>query len=273
MIRIDLHTHTDHSHGKDSVETMFAQAKEKGLEVLGYSEHSPRPLAYAYTHEYREHLANTFEEYIQSVQDLKNNDQGLTVLLGLELDYLPKEKTFMNEARQAWPFDYIIGGIHFLDTWGFDSKSSDWEKLPQQERFACYERYFHTVKSLAESGMANILAHPDIIKIFTVNQFHLWLSKDGSLDLIRESLEAVKKHGLAMEISSAGLRKPCKEIYPCPEIMTIAASLGVPITFGSDAHSADTLAWGFDILADYARAYGYTSSVFFKNNKMYEQKF
>ena len=273
MIRIDLHTHTNHSHGNDSVTAMFAQAKEKKLEVLGYSEHSPRPLAYAYAHEYRDHLAATFKEYIHSVQALKKNDAGVTVLLGLELDYLPKEKEFMNEARAAWPFDYIIGGIHFLDKWGFDAKSSDWSALSLQESFAHYEHYFHVVHSLAESGMANILAHPDIIKIFSVNRFHTWLKQSSSLELVRMALNAVKRNGLAMEISSAGLRKPCEEIYPGPEIMSIAADIGVPITFGSDAHSADTVAWGFDELAAYARKYGYASSVFFQNGVMHERTF
>ena len=273
MIRIDLHTHTDHSHGKDSVAAMFAQAKEKKLEILGYSEHSPRPLAYTYSHEYREHLAKTFEEYIRSVRELKKNDQGVTVLLGLELDYLPKETAFMNKARSAWPFDYLIGGIHFLDEWGFDSKSDDWAQLSMEASFARYEQYFHTVQSLAESGMVNILAHPDIIKIFTVDRFHIWLDQPGALDLVRVSLESLKKNGLAMEISSAGLRKPCKEIYPGPKLMAIASDIGLPITFGSDAHSADALAWGFDKLAEYARGYGYKKSVFFKDGMMHEREF
>lgn len=273
MIRVDLHTHTDHSHGKDSVATMFAQAKKKKLEILGYSEHSPRPEAYTYCHEYREHLVSTFGEYINSVQELKKNKQGVTVLLGLELDYLPNEKEFMSQAKSSWPFDYVIGGIHFLDKWGFDGNVNDWAQLSVEESFACYEQYFRTVRLLAESGMADILAHPDIIKIFTVHRFHIWLGQTGSLDLVRDSFEALKKNGMAMEISSAGLRKPCKEIYPGPEIMSIAADIGLPITFGSDAHSADTLAWGFDKLAEYARTYGYKCSVFFQNGTMHEREF
>ena len=57
MIRVDLHTHTNHSHARDSVREMFEAGQAKGLVVQGFSEHSPRPLGYDYPVEYREHLA------------------------------------------------------------------------------------------------------------------------------------------------------------------------------------------------------------------------
>lgn len=76
-----------------------------------------------------------------------------------------------------------------------------------------------------------------------------------------------------MEISSAGLRKPCNEIYPHPAIMKLAADLGVKISFGSDAHCTNTPAYAFDQLEAYARSYGYTSSVIFENRKPREIAF
>ena len=81
MIRADLHSHTKYSHGADEPEEMFAAANARGLEILGFSEHSPRPQGYDYTHEYREKLAAGFAEYVSRVQDLKKN-AGLPRIAG-----------------------------------------------------------------------------------------------------------------------------------------------------------------------------------------------
>ena len=76
-----------------------------------------------------------------------------------------------------------------------------------------------------------------------------------------------------MEISSAGIRKLCHEIYPCESIMSIASSLELPISFGSDAHSTMSVAFSFDKLEEHARKFGYTESAYFKNRKMHSRPF
>ena len=89
----------------------------------------------------------------------------------------------------------------------------------------------------------------------------------GSLDLIRETLAAMRETGVALEVSSAGLRKDFAEPYPAPPIMRLAAELGVNISFGSDAHATADVAFGFDHLAAYARSFGYAQSVIFVDRK------
>ena len=101
---------------------------------------------------------------------------------------------------------------------------------------------------MARSGLVDIAAHPDIIKLYSVDVFHQWLAMPESLALISEALTAIRDNGLVMEISSAGLRKPCNEIYPHPAIMRLASDLGVKISFGSDAHCPNTPAYAFDQL-------------------------
>ena len=131
MIRVDLHTHTNHSHARDSVREMFEAGQAKGLVVQGFSEHSPRPLGYDYPVEYREHLAATFEEYIDEVRELKAEQapRGVTVLLGLEADWLEDEEDYIREMVAAYDYDYVIAGIHFLGKWGFDATATCKELL------------------------------------------------------------------------------------------------------------------------------------------------
>ncbi len=273
MIKIDLHNHTNHSHGQSSVEEMYQSGKERGLSVMGFSEHSPRPLAYSYPTEYRDHLTATFEQYINSVQALKSRAGGPQVLLGLEMDYFPAEEAFIRETLAEYPYDYVIGGLHFLGTWGFDHSKEDWDGLSDDQKRAYYVDYYKTLTRLAQSRLMQIAAHPDLIKLFSIDTFREWTREATARSLIREALAAIKANDMAMEISSAGLRKPCKEIYPGPVVMETARELNVPITFASDAHHHGHVAYAFDRLADYAKDYGYTESVYFYNHAWHAMPF
>lgn len=272
MITADLHTHTLYSHGKDTPQAMFAAAEAKGIELYGFTEHSPRPHSYNYTNEYREHLLRHFPQYVDEVKDLQRRHPG-KVLLGMEMDWMEKEVDFIKQAITAYDFDYLIGSVHFLQTWGYDDDPADWKSLAAADHHRHYEAYFLTLRSMAESGLFNIAAHLDLIKIFSVQAFQQWIVDGSHLDLVRDALVALRQSGMALEISSAGLRKPCAEIYPGPRIMALAADLKLDITFASDAHNVHDVAYGFDQLEAYARSYGFTHSVWFCKGEKFRREF
>lgn len=246
---------------------MYGKAREKGLAIMGFSEHSPRPAGYDYTHEYREKLVRHFPDYINEVQDLADLPGGPVVLLGLEMDWLPAEQPFIEDVIRSAPYDYVLGSVHFLDHWGFDDSPEPWLAASQEECETCYQRYFMAWESMLASGLFRIAAHPDLIKIFSAAQFQAWLNKEESQAMVRRCLLTLRNSGMAMEISSAGLRKPCAEIYPGPRIMEMAASLGLQISFASDAHNPDDIAKNFDQLAEYAKSFGFSRhTVFYRGS-------
>ena len=278
MITVDLHTHTKYSHGANSPAEMYASALDKGLTLLGFSEHSPRPLGFDYLHEYREQLTRHLPDYAREVLALKavpreGGHGPCRVLFGMEMDWLDGQEDYTRAACTAYDFDYLLGSVHFLGRWGFDDGAEPWKNASQEECESRYTAYFTAWEAMIRSGLFNIAAHPDLIKIFSVEQFHIWLAKAESAAQIRRCLTALRDAGMAMEISSAGLRKLCKEIYPCPAIMEMARELELPITFGSDAHCTSTVAWGFDQLEEYARRFGYTHSVWFRKGVMHQRPF
>ncbi len=264
MLSIDLHTHTSYGHGSDSVLEMYLAGQNKGLTIHGFSEHSPRPLGYNYTNEYREHLEKNFANYVFEVQELTKNKNS-EILFALELDWLENELVFMQDCAFAHDYDYLIGGLHFLGKWGFDDQESHW-KIAESEKFEFYTAYYNTMIKMANSKLFHILAHPDLIKIFSINSFHAWLPQN--LALVEDALLAAKEANMAMEVSSAGLRKPCAEIYPCSQIMEIAKKIQIPISFASDGHCVNTIAYGFDKLANYAKSYGYDQCAYFVKKEM-----
>ena len=221
MITVDLHTHTKYSHGANTPAEMYASALDKGLTLLGFSEHSPRPQGFDYQHEYRERLSRHLPDYAREVLALKAAPREgahgpCRVLFGMEMDWLDGQEDFTRTACKAYDFDYLLGSVHFLGRWGFDDGVEPWKSASQEECESRYTAYFTAWEAMLRSGLFNIAAHPDLIKIFSVEQFHIWLAKPESLAHIRRCLTALRDAGMAMEISSAGLRKTCREIYPAP---------------------------------------------------------
>ena len=261
----DVHIHTRHSHGQATVEEMVVAARTAGLKVIGFSEHSPRPEGFCYAQDYQESLNRTYPDYVREVCAFRDElaPQGVQVLLGTEFDYIPSREDFARQFCSAYDYDYVIGGLHFQGTWGFDASAEEWAGLSRDACYAAYVRYYQDLTAMCASGFFNVVAHPDLIKIFSKTTFDSWLEDSASLALVRQTLTAAKDNGLAMEISSAGLRKSCNEIYPGPKVMEIARDVQVPISFGSDAHCTKTPAYGFDRLAHYAISYGYTHSLVF----------
>lgn len=264
-ISADVHLHTLHSHGKNSTQEMLNAAKINGLSIIGFSEHSPRPAAYMYPQDYQERLLSSFPTYIHEVLALKNEHTATEILLGVEVDYIVGEERYAKHLCEEYPYDYIIGGLHFQGTWGFDWSIDQWNLLDDTARFAIYQRYYEDITRMCATGFFQIIAHPDLIKIFTVTSFSRWIEKGQPC--VEQALIAIRDNKMAMEVSSAGLRKACQEIYPGPVIMGMARDLDVPISFASDAHCASTPAYKFNELAQYASAFGYTKSAIFRQKQ------
>lgn len=264
MLIADLHTHTCCSHGKHTALAMAEAALERGVSVLGFSEHAPRPDGYEYPKDYRDRLLTEFPGYVADVRELAERfENRMEIRLGVEFDYLPGFEPFIEDIKAEYGFDYAIGSVHFLGHWGFDFAPSDWKGLATEEAEAAYADYFRLMGEMGDSGLFDFAAHPDLVKIFSIERFQAWRATPAGMDAMGGFVQALAGAGMAMELSSAGLRKACREIYPCPELMRLAREADVPIVLGSDAHRAEHLAYGFDELRAYAKGFGYETALTF----------
>lgn len=268
-ITVDLHNHTLHSHAKDTTEAMAASAFAKGMAIFGLSEHSLRPEGYMYPADYQPRLEAGFPSYIEEVLAEREKYQGrMEVLLALEMDYMPAETAYAAESVAQYPYEYIIGGLHFLDHWGFDHSASDWDPLTDAQCCRHFERYYEDLITMADTGLFQLAAHPDLVKLFRKGAFDAWVTTPKAREVINAALKAMRDNGMAMEISSAAIRKGLGEPYPGPVIMEMARDARVPISFGSDAHAVADVASNFEILAAYAQRFGYSESAVFRNRTM-----
>ncbi len=187
--------------------------------------------------------------YVEAVLDAKA--RGLPVKLGLEVDFVPGTEEAVIDLLAGYPFDFLIGSVHWVGAWNFMQSSAPDEFARRGPRRA-FEDYFALETALAASGMVDGLAHADYVK-------RLAILPEGSLaDLYDPFAAAAARTGTAVEVSSAGLRHPINEVYPGPELLARFRAAGVPILLASDAHMAPEAAWGHAEVVAAARAAGYT---------------
>jgi histidinol-phosphatase (PHP family) len=197
-------------------------------------------------------LQASLDEYVEKVQKARRDHPQLSIKLAMEVDFLPGHEQWIRDLAARHPWDYLIGAVHYVsDSWDLDNpkRISEWK---ERDPWEVWSAYFERLTMAAESGLFEIIAHADLCKKFC------FYPKQDCTPLFIRLLKAVKQHGLAIELNTAGLRKDCREIYPSPQIVSLAAREGVPITFASDAHAIAEVGMNFTEAVALARSAGYT---------------
>jgi len=255
----DYHMHTPlcrHAVGEPT--EYAAQAVKLGLPEIGFSEHNPMVRD---DFDDWHMLQNDLDTYVEKVKKARRDHPTLVIKLALEVDYIPGQEDWIRDLAARHPWDYLIGAVHYVsDSWDMDNpkKVSQWKR---SNVFEVWSTYFDRLTKAAESGLFEIIAHADLCKKFC------FYPKEDCTPLFTRLLKATKQRDLAMELNTAWLRKDCNEIYPSPQIVQLAAQVGVPITFASDAHAPDQVGMNFSEAVALARSAGYTHCCRFTQRK------
>lgn len=194
------------------------------------------------------------DEYCAAITDAQY--AGLPVLLGVEMDWLPERQGEIERFLDGRPFDIVLGSVHWLGALAVDHPDYPaWDRHPPER---VWEEYLTQLVAAAESGLFDVLAHPDLPKVFGVTM-------PGSLrDRLDEATAAIAASGIAIECSSAGLRKPVRELYPESAWLASLRSAGVPATLASDAHSPEDVARDYPSAVAALRGAGYSTITRFR---------
>ncbi|MEA3492135.1 MAG: histidinol-phosphatase HisJ [Campylobacterota bacterium] len=250
-MRTDLHNHTTRcNHATGTVDAYIERAIELGIDIYGFSEHAPMDFDPNYRLKFEE-----MDDYVNDILKAKEiYNKDIKILLGYEVDYLPQH---MDQRILSARVDYLIGSVHFINSWGFDNPEFIGE-YKNRDIDTIWQEYFDAIEAMADSGQFDIVGHFDLIKVFKYMP-----TKDIRL-LADKALKMIKKSNMVLEINTAGLRKPIKEIYPSKLLLEEAYTLEIPVTFGSDAHEVDQVGFAYDQAVSLAKSVGYTKAVTFE---------
>jgi histidinol-phosphatase (PHP family) len=227
------------------------RAAEQDIAELGFAEHVYRfqEALTVWRHPlWLESAVDRLDDYVEFILEMRS--AGYPVKLGLELDFVPGRESELQSLVEERPFDYIIGSVHFIADRAVDHEDYDvWRRAEPDQ---VWREYFSTLASAAASGLFDVLAHPDLVKVWGAGR----PAPDSDLRAFYElAIDEIAAADIAIEVSTAGLRKPVGEIYPSPELLAMCVEAGKPISLSSDAHQPDQIGYGYDrALADLREA-------------------
>jgi histidinol-phosphatase (PHP family) len=215
-------------------------AGERGITELGVSEHVYRFRAALDVWDnpfWRSWAVDDLDDYCGFVRDETD------LRLGIEADFVPGREDRMANLLEGRDWDYVVGSVHFVDDLAvdMDDEWDIWRRGDSPERV--WSRYFEWVAEAARSGLFDVMAHPDLVKVHGAERPR----PDGDLRRYYEpAVEAFAEAGVAVELSTAGLRKAVGELYPARAMLEMVIDAGCPIALSSDAHVPDHLGFRYE---------------------------
>ncbi|NGP44642.1 histidinol-phosphatase [Bacillaceae bacterium SIJ1] len=256
----DLHTHHERcGHATGCIEDYVKAAIDRGLDYIGISDHSP----HFYSEE--DHLfpkvtmpISAFDSYIKEVLALKEKyADRIHVLLGMESDYLELYEAPYRKIIQQYPFDYVIGSVHYVHDINIFARGR-WDGFSEAEAIREKEEYYRLIQLSARSGMFHILGHIDAMK-----GFYPAFSDIPATKAVEDTLRIIGEEGVAIEVNTSGKMKDVGGWYPSHEMLERALYYNVEVTFGSDAHVPERVGDDFENVAMTLKEVGYQHMVFF----------
>jgi histidinol-phosphatase (PHP family) len=249
----DYHSHPQghrvQPYTQDLLQPWVESARQEGLTDIAFTDHD------------RYCAGVSFDE----IERLRENNPDIKIRAGIELDNDPVHSAAGRKwVEENWAcLDFVLGSVHFLerDDEMFDSVPAGAAQFEGKNIDAIYADYFRRIREMAASGLIDCLAHIDLIKI------HGHRSKGEVVAMMDETLDFIRARNLAIELSTAGWRKPVGEQYPAAGIIAAAMAKGIPFTTASDAHSHVQLGEGFDRLAEKMSALGVREISVFEKHK------
>jgi histidinol-phosphatase (PHP family) len=270
----DYHVHLRPDEGGSTAERYFTAenaeryretASERGIEELGVSEHIHRFVQSldVWQHPwYRYWAQDDVDEYCEFLRA-----SGLKV--GIEADFLPGREDRLQNLLEAREWDYVVGSVHFLRDDAVDVHGEpDWADWDIWRGGAnpdkVWASYFETLGEAARTGMYDILAHPDLVKVFAGRV----PVPDGDLRRFYErAMDGIAESDVAIEVSTAGLRKPVGEIYPAPAFLSMCLEAGRPVALSSDAHVPELLGHEYERALELLDGLGVTEIAVFEGRE------
>ncbi|MEM2612024.1 MAG: histidinol-phosphatase [Thermoproteota archaeon] len=265
MVKENYHIHSTYSDGKATILEYAKEAVSKGFGEIAFTEHlairsgcSARKLYYSMD-------ASRLGEYIEEVKRVQEGFSELKIRAGLEVDYFPGSEPVLRDILGSYDLDFTMLSVHWIGELCLDCYKyrRAFEIAVREEGFdKFYAKYLELLEKAVETGLFKAVAHFDVAKNWGFKP-----SKDFSKEELR-ILEKIRDLGMAVEVSSKGLRNPIKEPYPTRKILEECSSLRIPIIMGTDAHNLSELDSNIESIIEYAKSVGYSQIAIFEKGKL-----
>ncbi len=233
----DYHIHTSLcKHAEGEIEAYIESAMDKGITEICFTDHIP--FADGFDSEHRMSPSD-FNRYVEKIELLRGKYRHMTIMIGIEADYIEGNEDYLRKFLSGYPFDLVIMAIHFIKKWTDKQWVFSYEYTEQTLEHQ-YRDYFDAMIKGIKTGLFDVVGHLDIIKrpgypVLNTNR----------TDVV-SVLDAVQAAGMCIELNTSGLRKHVNSPYPVLEIVQMGVEKGIPFVLSSDAHKPEQVGDFFD---------------------------
>jgi len=267
---IDYHIHEYHSRDTlhATIPNFIKEAEKKGISEIAFTTHliisSPDVIISIQNNEIQDYI-----EEIHAAQELTN----VKLLVGLEVDYFPEEERRLETILSEYDFDIILGSTHYINGYDVGKRSDVEEFFSGRPLSKGVDEYFSVWKRAIESGLFDVMAHPDYWRKFV--HFHIknptWQDYG---EVVFDALQSLVDNKVGLEVNTSGIRHGVGSFFPIPEFLVSAKEAGVKIvTIGSDSHEPTSIGYGFTEACNQLKAAGFDGLNLFRNRKSELVKF
>lgn len=271
MQLFNLHTHSIFSDGKSTPEEVVVEAVRQGLNVLGFSDHSPVPFENSFAIKNDE-----VQNYIDTIKALKEKyKDNIDVYCAMEMDFIPGTVKDFKKTKETLRLDYMIGSVHlvgndidrlwFIDGSKYETYDEGLFNYFDGDIKKGVRAFFYQYNEMIETEEFDIVGHFDKIKMHNrgryFNEDEKWYR-----DYLMETLTLIKEKDLIVEVNTRGLyKKRSDDFYPSTWVLPIMREMNIPVVISSDSHKAEELTLCFKEAEDALRTAGYKETFCYKN--------
>lgn len=247
----ESHCHTPlckHAFGEP--DDYAAVALARGLKGITFTCHCPLPDGFSSSVRMD---PEQYDDYVAMIAATRENFAGkLDVRLGLESDFYPGVEPWLEKLHARAPLSHVLGSVHY--------QVSDYRKIYYKGDLRAYqELYYEHLALSAETGLYDTLAHPDLIKNESPDNWDF----ERMQPYIERSLDRIAATGVAMELNTSGVQKALPEMNPSPSQLLLMRERDIPVVIGADAHVPQRVGDGYVKALNLLLDAGYENVSFF----------
>ena len=276
-MKFDYHMHFEKGDYKvEWAKGFFEAAKKRGLNEIGITEHAHtfpefEDLYYedlilddSFVGSFQKKwlktnkFKHTIDDYFNFMAKLR--EYGYEAKIGIEVCNFQNQAK-VREILDKYLFDYVIGSIHFIRGWAYDSEEikAEWQQHSLED---IYEWYTQEIEHLCAGGLYDVLGHP-----FNIRLYKYFPDFDVTPYLLR-AVQALKKADMGIDVNTGTYyRYPVQEISPYGDFLKLAKEYELPIITSSDAHKPEDCGAYIDDAIKYVKEYGYIEGMTFNKRK------
>ena len=239
VITKDFHVHERHSNDAPgaTAAAYCRVAEERGIDEMCFTTH----FIIAGPDTSNSISPTLLPEYFEEIEDAQAST-AVKLRVGLEVDYFPEEERRLASVLDEYPFDFILGSLHYFRGYDIGSRRGSVAFFTSRPIGEAIDTYYGGWGEAVESGLFDVMAHPDYFRKYLRLTRPEPVAFEEYGPAVLDAIDSLRGYGVGIEVNASGYRHRIGDCYPVIGFLKAAREAGIKaVTIGSDSHTVGGL--------------------------------